>query len=83
MQIILNLLMQINSSKKKTGVIAPKRFVQRVKKQNEFFRSYMHQVLNFIVNFMVSDVKTFVYYLNNRKYLSLANVLTSLKSILT
>lgn len=78
--------MQINTSKKKTGVIAPKRFVQRVKKQNEFFRSYMHQVLNFIlnfiVNFMVSDVKTFVYYLNNRKYLSLANVLTSLKSIL-
>lgn len=36
--------MQINSQKKKTGVIAPKRFVQRVKKQNELFRSYMHQV---------------------------------------
>jgi hypothetical protein len=35
---------QINSQKKKTGVIAPKRFVQRVKKQNELFRSYMHQV---------------------------------------
>ncbi|RWV96924.1 hypothetical protein GW17_00040327 [Ensete ventricosum] len=34
---------QISSQKKKTGVIAPKRFVQRVKKQNEYFRSYMHQ----------------------------------------
>ncbi|KAH9611529.1 hypothetical protein KSS87_003424 [Heliosperma pusillum] len=33
----------INSQKKKTGVIAPKRFVQRLKKQNELFRSYMHQ----------------------------------------
>ncbi|XP_021688109.2 ubiquitin carboxyl-terminal hydrolase 3 isoform X3 [Hevea brasiliensis] len=34
---------QISSQKKKTGVIAPKRFVQRLKKQNELFRSYMHQ----------------------------------------
>ncbi|KAI9100879.1 hypothetical protein K1719_024003 [Acacia pycnantha] len=33
----------ITSQKKKTGVIAPKRFVQRLKKQNELFRSYMHQ----------------------------------------
>lgn len=45
-QFLSCLLMQINSSKKKTGVIAPKRFVQRVKKQNEYFRSYMHQVLD-------------------------------------
>lgn len=35
---------QISSQKKKTGVISPRRFVQRVKKQNELFRSYMHQV---------------------------------------
>lgn len=35
---------QISSQKKKTGVIAPKRFVLRLKKQNEIFRSYMHQV---------------------------------------
>ncbi len=36
---------QIHSQKKRTGVIAPKRFVQRLKKDNELFRSYMHQVL--------------------------------------
>lgn len=36
--------MQISSQKKKTGVIAPKRFVQRVRKENELFRGYMHQV---------------------------------------
>ena len=35
---------QIHSQKKRTGVIAPKRFVQRLKKDNELFRSYMHQV---------------------------------------
>lgn len=36
--------MQIHSQKKKSGVIAPKRFVQRLKRDNELFRSYMHQV---------------------------------------
>jgi hypothetical protein len=34
---------QIQTAKKKTGVIAPKRFVQRLKRDNEAFRSYMHQ----------------------------------------
>ncbi|KAK2980248.1 hypothetical protein RJ640_008916 [Escallonia rubra] len=41
---LADLFMQISSQKKKTGVIAPKRFVQRLKKQNEIFRSYMHQI---------------------------------------
>lgn len=36
--------MQITNKKKKTGVIAPKKFVQRLKRDNELFRSYMHQV---------------------------------------
>lgn len=35
---------QVQGAKKKTGVIAPKRFVQRLKRDNEAFRSYMHQV---------------------------------------
>jgi hypothetical protein len=39
---------QISSQKKKTGVIAPKRFIQRLKKQNELFRSYMHQVIHLV-----------------------------------
>ncbi|CAL5365356.1 unnamed protein product [Camellia sinensis] len=41
---LADLFTQISSQKKKTGVIAPKRFVQRLKKQNEIFRSYMHQM---------------------------------------
>ncbi|CAI7919353.1 unnamed protein product, partial [Closterium sp. NIES-53] len=40
---LAELFNQINSQKRKTGVIAPRRFVQRVKKQKELFRSYMHQ----------------------------------------
>nr|GMC59599.1 ubiquitin carboxyl-terminal hydrolase 3 [Ipomoea batatas] len=42
---LADLFMQISSQKKKTGVVGPKRFVQKLKKQNEIFRSYMHQVL--------------------------------------
>jgi len=36
--------MQIQNTKKKTGVIPPKKFVQRLKRDNEQFCSYMHQV---------------------------------------
>nr|GEW92631.1 hypothetical protein [Tanacetum cinerariifolium] len=35
---------EISTQKKKTGVVAPKRFVHRVKKENEPFRDYMHQM---------------------------------------
>lgn len=42
--IFLTFSLQINSQKKKTGVIAPKRFVQRLRKENDVFRGYMHQV---------------------------------------
>ncbi len=34
---------QINSAKKKTGVISPKKFVQRLKRDNDLFSGYMHQ----------------------------------------
>jgi hypothetical protein len=37
-------VLQIQNSKKKTGVIPPKKFVARLKRDNELFRSYMHQV---------------------------------------
>jgi len=50
------LFTQINSQKKKTGVIAPKRFVQRVKKQNELFRSYMHQDAHEFLNFLLNEL---------------------------
>ncbi|GLJ56182.1 hypothetical protein SUGI_1206280 [Cryptomeria japonica] len=53
---LADLFMQINSQKKKTGVIAPKRFVQRVKKQNELFRSYMHQDAHEFLNFLLNEL---------------------------
>ena len=41
---------QISSQKKKTGVVSPKRFIQRLKRDREQFRSYdEHQVPPFCV----------------------------------
>ncbi|XP_010926298.1 ubiquitin carboxyl-terminal hydrolase 4 [Elaeis guineensis] len=53
---LADLFTQISSQKKKTGVIAPKRFVQRVKKQNEIFRSYMHQDAHEFLNFLLNEL---------------------------
>uniref|UniRef100_A0A0D9VHF0 Ubiquitin carboxyl-terminal hydrolase n=1 Tax=Leersia perrieri TaxID=77586 RepID=A0A0D9VHF0_9ORYZ len=63
---LADLFAQITLAKKRTGVLAPKRFVLRVKKQNELFRSYMHQdahefwnfLLNEIVDIMEEDCRT-------------------------
>ncbi|KOM30719.1 hypothetical protein LR48_Vigan01g027300 [Vigna angularis] len=51
-----NSVLQISSQKKKTGVVAPKRFVQRLKKQNELFRSYMHQDAHEFLNFLLNEL---------------------------
>lgn len=53
---LADLFTQISSQKKKTGVIAPKRFVQRVKKENELFRSYMHQDAHEFLNFLLNEL---------------------------
>ncbi|WOL00328.1 ubiquitin carboxyl-terminal hydrolase 4 [Canna indica] len=53
---LADLFTQISSQKKKTGVIAPKRFVQRVKKQNEYFRSYMHQDAHEFLNYLLNEL---------------------------
>ncbi|XP_016463998.1 ubiquitin carboxyl-terminal hydrolase 4-like isoform X1 [Nicotiana tabacum] len=52
----LVVVMQISSQKKKTGVIAPRRFVQRVRKQNELFRGYMHQDAHEFLNFLLNEL---------------------------
>ncbi|EEE57236.1 hypothetical protein OsJ_07224 [Oryza sativa Japonica Group] len=53
---LADLFSQITLAKKRTGVLAPKRFVQRVRKQNELFRSYMHQDAHEFWNFLVNDI---------------------------
>ncbi|KAJ4890805.1 Ubiquitin carboxyl-terminal hydrolase 4 [Raphanus sativus] len=53
---LADLFSQISGQKKKTGVIAPKRFVQRLKKQNVLFRSYMHQDAHEFLNYLLNEL---------------------------
>uniref|UniRef100_A0A6V7QVD3 ubiquitinyl hydrolase 1 n=1 Tax=Ananas comosus var. bracteatus TaxID=296719 RepID=A0A6V7QVD3_ANACO len=53
---LADLFTQISSQKKKTGVIAPKRFVQRVRKENELFNSHMHQDAHEFLNFLLNEL---------------------------
>ncbi|KAF7089732.1 hypothetical protein CFC21_092622 [Triticum aestivum] len=53
---LADLFAQISLSKKKTGVISPKRFVHRVRKQNELFRSNMHQDAHEFLNFLLNEI---------------------------
>ncbi|KAL3139205.1 Ubiquitin carboxyl-terminal hydrolase 4 [Trebouxia sp. C0010 RCD-2024] len=53
---LAELFHEITSKKKKTGVIAPKRFVQRLKRDNELFRSYMHQDAHEFLYFLFNEI---------------------------
>jgi ubiquitin C-terminal hydrolase len=46
---------QIASQRKRTGVLAPKRFVARLKRDNEAFRSFMHQDAHEFLNFLLNS----------------------------
>lgn len=52
---LAELFVQISTHKRKTGVIAPKRFVQRLKRDNELFRSYMHQDAHEFLNYLLNE----------------------------
>jgi len=51
---LADLFNNIATQKKKTGVIAPKKFVTRLRKENELFDNYMqqdaHEFLNYLLN---------------------------------
>ncbi|PNW81539.1 hypothetical protein CHLRE_06g250750v5 [Chlamydomonas reinhardtii] len=51
---LADLFTQINSSKKKVGVISPKKFVQRLKRDNELFRGHMHQDAHEFLNYLLN-----------------------------
>jgi len=58
-----DLFWKISTHKKKTGVVAPIQFINKVKKENELFRSSMHQdaheFLNFVLNTIAEDVSVY------------------------
>ncbi|GMH43250.1 hypothetical protein BSKO_11172 [Bryopsis sp. KO-2023] len=56
---LADLFLQVHNQKKKSGVISPKKFVQRVKRDNDQFCGYMHQDAHEFLNFMllkISDI---------------------------
>ena len=75
-------LFQIATSKKRSSVVAPKRFIQRLRLDNELFRSHMHQdaheFLNFLLNCCCDLLETEVC-LPCAHNLSLCNVAESLE----
>ncbi|KAF8071087.1 UBP4 [Scenedesmus sp. PABB004] len=53
---LVELFLQIQNSKKKTGVIPPKKFVQRLKRDNELFRSHLHQDAHEFLNYLLNEM---------------------------
>ena len=49
------LFSSISGQKKRTGVMAPKKFIQRLKRDNELFRSFMHQDAHEFFNFTLNE----------------------------
>ena len=49
------LFFEIASQKKRTGVYSPKRFIARLKRDNELFRSFMHQDAHEFFNYTLNE----------------------------
>ncbi|KAJ3189810.1 hypothetical protein HDU85_000094 [Gaertneriomyces sp. JEL0708] len=50
------LFLKIASQKKRTGVVAPQQFVTILKKENELFRSTMHQDAHEMLNYLLNAI---------------------------
>eukprot|EP00762_Andalucia_godoyi_P002844 ANDGO_04469.mRNA.1 Ubiquitin carboxyl-terminal hydrolase 4 len=57
---LADLFVQVNSSKKKTGSVAPRKFVQKLRKENELFRGYAQQDAHEFFNFLINDVAEYL-----------------------
>jgi len=49
------LFFEIASQNKRTGVYSPKRFIARLKRDNELFRSFMHQDAHEFFNYTLNE----------------------------
>jgi len=48
--------LQINTQRKKTGFVSPRKFVSKVRSENELFGSFMHQDAHEFFNYLLNDV---------------------------
>eukprot|EP00884_Botryococcus_braunii_P006935 jgi/Botrbrau1/16242/Bobra.0066s0027.1 len=52
---LADLFQTISLQKKKTGVVAPKKFITTLKKNNELFRSFAHQDAHEFLNYLLNE----------------------------
>jgi len=57
----------IRSNKKRTGVIAPRKFISKLRKENEMFRGLMQQDAHEFLNYLLNEVAELVEKQNKRK----------------
>ena len=67
------LFSSISGQKKRTGVFAPKRFIQRLKHDNELFRSFMHQDAHEFFNYTLNECCEILEREHRKKHPSAAN----------
>lgn len=53
---LAELFQTISQQRRRTGTLSPRKFVQRVRADNELFRSYMHQDAHEFLNFLLNDL---------------------------
>lgn len=51
-----DLFRSIEDGRKRTGSVAPKKFVQKIKAENELFRGYQHQDAHEFLSYLLNDV---------------------------
>jgi ubiquitin carboxyl-terminal hydrolase 12/46 len=53
---LAELFRSIHGSRRRTGCLAPKKFVQKVKAENELFRGYQHQDAHEFLSYLLNDM---------------------------
>ena len=71
------LFSSISGQKKRTGVMAPKKFIQRLKRDNELFRSFMHQDAHEFFNFTLNECCEILEREHKKKYPAAAAAATA------
>eukprot|EP01132_Coremiostelium_polycephalum_P006271 gene6271-7813_t len=66
----------ISQNKKRTGVISPKKFVERIRFENELFRSHMHQDAHEFLNFLLNSIAEYLQKQEKQKILNTSSTCT-------
>jgi len=61
------LFYNIDSQKKRSGVIGPRKFVAKLRKENELFRGFMHQDAHEFLNYLLNEVAEYIQKCNKKK----------------